>query len=110
MVLGMVRGEHWRAVVGDALVAARVFSGALVTVGGLEMVLGMVRGEHWRAVLLVVSGQWTCSPDSGGGRGSVVFQVVVTLVVVMLAGAAMAERAGEVPLHLVAGRQLGIVR
>ena len=35
---------------------------------------------------------------------------VVTLVVVVLAGAAMAERAGEVPLHLVAGRQLGIVR
>ena len=47
--------------VGDALVAARVFSGALVTVGGLEMVLGVVGGEHWRAVLLVVRGQWTCN-------------------------------------------------
>ena len=49
------------AVVGDALVAAGVSSGALVTVGGLEMVLGVVGGEHWRAVLLVVRGQWTCN-------------------------------------------------
>ena len=38
-----------------------LFSGSLVTVGGLEMVLGVMRGEHWRAVLLVVCGQWTCN-------------------------------------------------
>ena len=39
-------------------------SGALVTVGGLEMVLGVMWREHWRAVLLVVGGQWTCNEQS----------------------------------------------
>ena len=39
-------------------------SGALVTVGGLEMVLGVMWREHWRAVLLVVRGQWTCKEQS----------------------------------------------
>ena len=46
------------------LVMLWLFSGALVTVGGLEVVLGVVRGEHWRAVLLVVRGQWTCNGQS----------------------------------------------
>ena len=47
------------------MVAAGVSSGALVTVGGLEMVLGVVGGEHWRAVLLVMRGQWTCNKHIG---------------------------------------------
>lgn len=53
------------AVVGDALVAAGVFWGALVTVGWLEVMLGVVGGEHWRAVLLVMRGQWTCNKHIG---------------------------------------------